>query len=85
MSRRTCCALNTLHATRDLRKVSLWLGHASTQTTDLYLPADPTEKLEALTAMTLPALRPGKFRAPDRLIVALRASTVMRSPDAVNP
>lgn len=82
---RHTCALNTLQATRDLRKVSLWLGHASTQTTDIYLQADPTEKLEALAAMTPPALRPGKFRPPDRLIAALRASTVMRSPDAVNP
>ena len=56
---RHTCALNTLQATRDLRKVSLWLGHASTQTTDIYLQADPTEKLEALAAMTPPALRPG--------------------------
>lgn len=45
---RHTCAFNTLQATRDLRKVSLWLGHASTQTTDLYLQSDPTEKLEAL-------------------------------------
>jgi integrase/recombinase XerD len=82
---RHTCALTTLQATRDLRKVSLWLGHASTQTTDIYLQADPTEKLEALAAMTPPALRPGKFRPPDRLIAALRASTVMRSPHAINP
>jgi integrase/recombinase XerD len=82
---RHTCALNTLQATRDLRKVSLWLGHASTQTTDIYLQADPTEKLEALAAMTPPALRPEKFRPPDRLIAVLRASTVMRSSDAVNP
>ena len=82
---RHTCALNTLQATRDLRKVSLWLGHASTQTTDVYLQADPTEKLEALAAMKPPALRPGKFRPPDRLIAALRASTVMRSSGAVNP
>jgi len=70
---RHTCALTTLQATRDLRKVSLWLGHASTQTTDIYLQADPTEKLEALAAMTPPALRPGTFRPPDRLIAALRA------------
>jgi len=82
---RHTCALNTLQATRDLRKVSLWLGHASTQTTDVYLQADPTEKLEALAVMKAPALRPGKFRPPDRLIAALRASTVMRSSGAVNP
>jgi site-specific recombinase XerD len=81
---RHTCALNTLRATRDLRKVSLWLGHASTQTTDLYVQADPTEKLEALAAMTPPVLRPGKFRPPDRLIAALRAPAVMRSSDPVN-
>ena len=82
---RHTCALTTLQATRDLRKVSLWLGHASTQTTDIYLQADPTEKLEALAAMTPPALRPGKFRPPDRLIAALRAPTVMRSSGAAQP
>jgi site-specific recombinase XerD len=82
---RHTCALNMLQATRDLRKVSLWLGHASTQTTDVYLQSDPTEKLEALAAMTPPALRPGKFRPPDRLIAALQASTVMRSSTAPNP
>jgi site-specific recombinase XerD len=82
---RHSCALNILRATRDLRKVSLWLGHVSTQTTEVYLQADPTEKLEALAAMKPPALRPGKFRPPDRLIAALRASTVMRTSEAPNP
>jgi len=81
---RHSCAINTLQATRDLRKVSLWLGHASTQTTDVYLQADPTEKLEALAAMKPPALRPGKFRPPDRLIAALRASSVMRTAKPAN-
>lgn len=76
---RHTCALNTLQATHDLRKVALWLGHASTQTTDVYLQADPTERLEALNVMKEPALRPGKFRPPDQLIAALRAPTVMRS------
>lgn len=82
---RHTCALNTLQATRDLRKVSLWLGHASTQTTDVYLRADPTEKLEALAVMKAPVLRPGKFRPSDRLIAALRASKVMRSSQGPNP
>jgi site-specific recombinase XerD len=82
---RHTCALNTLQATRDLRRVSLWLGHASTQTTDVYLQADPTEKLEALAAMKAPTLRPGKFRPPDRLIAAMRASTVMRRSNPIKP
>lgn len=69
---RHTCALNILRATGDLRKVALWLGHASTQTTEIYLQADPTEKLEMLGTMTPPMLRPGKFRPPDRLIASLR-------------
>jgi site-specific recombinase XerD len=50
---RHTCAMHTLQATRDVRKVSLWLGHASLQSTEVYLRADPTEKLEALNAMTI--------------------------------
>jgi hypothetical protein len=37
-------------------------GHASVQqSTEVYLRADPTEKLEALSAMVLPVLKPGLF------------------------
>ena len=82
---RHTCALNALQATRDLRKVALWLGHASTQTTDVYLQADPTAKIEALAEMKPPALRPGKFRPPDRLIAALRAPTIMRTHERAIP
>ena len=68
---RHTCAMHTLQATRDVRKVSLWLGHASLQSTEVYLRADPTEKLEALAAMTPPTLKPGRFRAPDKLLAML--------------
>ena len=68
---RHTCAMHTLQATRDVRKVSLWLGHASMQSTEVYLRADPTEKLEALASMTPPALKPGRFRAPDKLMAML--------------
>jgi len=51
------CAMHTLQATRDVRKVSLWLGHASLQSTEVYLRADPTEKLEALSTMVPPTLK----------------------------
>jgi site-specific recombinase XerD len=77
---RHTCALNILRATRDQRQVALWLGHATTQTTDIYLQADPSEKLEALAAMKPPALRPGKFRPPDRLIAALTAHRSLPDP-----
>ena len=44
---RHMCALTVLQATKDLRKVSLWLGHAHMQTTEMYTRADPSVKLEA--------------------------------------
>jgi len=66
--------VHTLQATRDVRKVSLWLGHASLQSTEVYLRADPTEKLEALAAMTPPLLKPGRFRAPDKLLAMLNTA-----------
>lgn len=60
---RHTCAMHTLLATHDVRKVSLWLGHASLQSTEIYLRADPTEKIEALAAVMPPALRRGRFKA----------------------
>jgi len=69
---RHTCALHTLQATRDVRKVALWLGHSSLQTTEVYLRADPTEKLEALAAMGSPILRRGRFDSPDKLLAILR-------------
>lgn len=69
---RHTCAMNTLQATRDIRKVSLWLGHSSTQTTEIYLRQDPSERLETLEAVVPPSLRPGTFNPPDKLIALLR-------------
>ena len=59
---RHSCAMHTLQATGDVRKVSLWLGHATVKSTEIYLHADPTEKLEMLDGARLPNLRPGRFR-----------------------
>ena len=72
---RHSCAMHTLRATRDVRKVALWLGHASLQSTEAYLRADPTEKLEALATLAPPGLRRGKFQAPDTLMAMLRAAS----------
>ncbi len=69
---RHTCAIITLQATHDPRKVSLWLGHASMQTTEMYTRVDPKTKLEALNAVTPPHLRKGHFRSPDKLIATLR-------------
>ena len=69
---------DTLQATKDLRKVSLWLGHASVQTTEIYTRADPTVKLETLEAAISPKLRTGRFKATDKLIALLKAPMIMR-------
>jgi integrase/recombinase XerD len=69
---RHSCAMMIYQATGDLRKVALWLGHANMQITEIYLRADPTEKLDAIRAVIPPSLRRGQFTVPDRLIAALR-------------
>jgi site-specific recombinase XerD len=69
---RHTCAMHTLQATRDVRKVSLWLGHATLQSTEIYLRADPSEKLEALTAIAPLSLQRGRFSAPDKLLAMLK-------------
>ena len=61
--------MTALHATGDIRKVSLWLGNADTKTTELDLGASPAEKFEMLAANTPPSIRPweipGGTRQPD--------------------
>ena len=69
---RHTAAMVVLQATGDIRKVSLWLGHTDIQTTEAYLRADPTEKLEAMSAVLPPTLKRGRFKAPDKLIASLR-------------
>ncbi len=65
---RHTCAMHTLQATNDIRKVSLWLGHSSVKSTEIYLRADQTKKLSALEAGAAPSLRNGRFRAPDKVL-----------------
>ena len=76
---RHTCALTILQATKDLRKVSLWLGHAHMQTTEMYTRVDPSVKLETLEAIIAPKLRCGRFKATDKLIDSLNPRSVMRS------
>ncbi|MFZ1991657.1 MAG: tyrosine-type recombinase/integrase [Alphaproteobacteria bacterium] len=73
---RHTCAMIVLQATHDIRKVSLWLGHSNLATTEIYVRADPTEKLEAIEAVVPPHLRKGSFRPPDKLIALLKAKSV---------
>ena len=54
-------AMAILHATKDIRKVSLWLGHANIRTTEMYVHASQAERLGILAAGTPPSVRPGTF------------------------
>ncbi|KAG0288538.1 hypothetical protein BGZ96_007719 [Linnemannia gamsii] len=68
---RHSCAITMLQATRDIRKVALWLGHTDIRTTEIYLRVDPSEKLEAVEVALPLGLRRGRFKAPDALIASL--------------
>jgi len=76
---RHTCALTILQATKDLRKVSLWLGHVNMQTTEIYTRADSSIKLEALESVVAPKMRSGRFKATDELIASLKSGSFMRS------
>jgi len=78
---RHTCAMTTLQATRDIRKVALWLGHSSLKSTEIYLRADPTEKLHAIEKALPPDLRRGVFRVEDKLIAWLAGQKL----SGVNP
>lgn len=41
--------------------MSLWLGHANQSTTEIYLQADPTEKIEIVESTVPFRLRPGRL------------------------
>ena len=67
-------AMMILHATGDIRKVSLWLGHDNLKSTEVYLRASPAEKLEILQANAPPSIRRGAFPgARDSLMSMLGA------------
>ena len=69
---RHSCALHTLHAVNsDLRKVSMYLGHASLKSTETYTRGDPIERLEALSNRVAPQIRKGKFRSPSDPLMAM--------------
>ena len=65
-------AMNLLHAGVDITVIALWLGHESTQTTQIYLHADLELKQRALDRTTPPDTPPGRYRPPDKLLTFLK-------------
>jgi integrase/recombinase XerD len=65
-------AMALLRAGVDISVIALWLGHESTETTQIYLHADMTIKERALARLTPPtSADSGRYRAPDSLLAYL--------------
>jgi len=55
----------------DLTVIALWLGHESTETTEVYLHADIQIKERALAHANPSGIVPARYRPPDRLLAFL--------------
>lgn len=69
---RHSCGMNVLRLTGDIRRVAIWLGHEHTDTSEIYVRGDASDRLNLLGLVVPPSLRPGKFNPPDKLIASLR-------------
>jgi integrase len=70
---RHTAAMRLLHAGVDITVIALWLGHESTQTTQIYLHADLAIKERALARTAPPHTHPGRYRPPDQLLAYLES------------
>jgi integrase/recombinase XerD len=70
---RHTAAMQLLHAGVDTTVIALWLGHESTETTQIYLHADMTLKENALARTTPAGTKPGRYRPPDALLAFLES------------
>jgi len=66
-------AMRLLHAGVDITVIALWLGHESTQTTQIYVHADLALKEKALARTAPTNTPPGRYRPPDKLLAFLEA------------
>jgi integrase/recombinase XerD len=70
---RHTAAMRLLTAGNDITVIALWLGHESTQTTQIYLHADLALKERALARTAPPNATPGRYRPPDQLLAFLES------------
>jgi integrase/recombinase XerD len=57
----------------DTATIALWLGHETLESTNKYLHADMELKRRALDRTTPTNAKPGRYRAPDRLLAFLES------------
>lgn len=57
----------------DLTVIALWLGHESTETTQIYLHADMRLKEQALAHATSAGVTPDRYRPQDDLLLFLES------------
>jgi integrase/recombinase XerD len=60
-----------LHAGVDTSVIALWLGHESTEATQIYLHADMAIKERALARTTPAGVKAGRYRPADTLLAFL--------------
>ncbi|MFI9389221.1 tyrosine-type recombinase/integrase [Kutzneria sp. NPDC052558] len=70
---RHTAAMALLHAGVDTATIALWLGHASTKATDVYLHADMALKERALARTAPRPARATRYRPPDALLSFLES------------
>jgi site-specific recombinase XerD len=70
---RHSAAMRLLHAGVDITVIALWLGHESTETTQIYLHADLAIKERALARTAPPDSPPGRYQPPDKILAFLES------------
>lgn len=66
-------AMELLQHGVDQTVIALWLGHEFVETTQIYIHADLRIKEKALSRVTAPEIKPGRYRPDDKLLAFLEA------------
>ena len=70
---RHTCAMNLLQCGVDIATIALWLGHANTQATQVYLHADMKLKEKALALIAPTPQARSRYKPPDSLLAYLES------------
>ncbi len=63
--------MSLLHHGVDLSVIALWLGHESSETTQIYLHADMRLKERAMAHANASGVAPTRYKPPDSLLAFL--------------